>query len=248
MFYNLVRIFRLRQEGEQVRASSQGRHEHLAPEVAQAVEDAIAELGPGAIEAQVRNRSAEICRERGLPQPSRNAVWTRFGRPNQAFELGPRLGVSAGAILDCCPLAIDVEQDGHSYPANLLTLVDVSTGVMPGRALIAGLPTPDDVIRVLRKHPNAKGASIVSSSGIPPQVVGELSQNPDRSVSIAPIRSLRAGAATRAIFGLRIGRVPLAPRRKEVGGPDVPPPLPFDQVREVVHALVDERNAELQDA
>lgn len=256
-FYVLVRIFRERQAARKMDVDKQYKRAAIDPEASATVAEVIAELGPDAKLAHVVEEVQRRCRDRGITLPSPTTIRTRL---NAARVANPGTHSLPDLIVDHCGLKLQAsDPSGLVDTAVLTALIYTPTGGILGHYLGLGAPGATAMINAID---NALSQPAGAGHRAPLPV--ELRFHPDQDpIWNAIIDALQQGgikplprelsdrssgrSITRAL-GLKLGRIPFAPRAtftapKSVRG--FGPPVPLDQARLTIAEILGQRNASL---
>ena len=220
-----------------------------------ALEEAIAHAGPGARPGAIQSAAEALCEKRKISPPSKRAVRTRLNLPMEVTDIASYTGMNTDYAIDMSPLDVAVDgPDNIPYHAVLTAFIDVSRGIALAHVVTADRPTADDILQLVTEAAEKTSsasparASLVTYRSAPiddPRTKAQL-----RSLGIAQsdvqVDSRRPGLALTAMFGTKLGRVPLNPRRN----PSIPfairETLPLPVVRPAVALLLERYHAGLQ--
>lgn len=255
MFYGVVRAFKEARDGLpklEPRADTGA----VDPRAIQAIEEAIAELGPGAGESAVFALAERKCAQVGAAMPSITVVRTRVGRRVANPDVASRIRREADLVLDASGLGVDIlTPAGTIAPAILCALIHLPSGALLGHTAVAGKPSTADLvdtILIARGTGDGSGVgrqlSLLVSSPIQQLPTSLLDQLSVAGIEYDPLGSerLRGGLALVASLGLRLGRIPLQPRRLGPRSSRRMPLATLGQLRSIIDRLVEERNASLE--
>lgn len=243
-FSRLVTARRALQQGRRRPSSRRGLHSTVPPETDAIIRQVIDELGPTATDMAVHAEASRRAREAGHPAPSTNAIRSRRGRAKGPVDLRARLKVDCDEIIDCCPFSFDVIDAGRApRPAIFTALISASTGKLLAWALHAGLPSPDQLIGMLR---DARNHSAIEDRVLAPTWQAQrLLADDDEALAAAGYRlarvpsvRLRPGGAIVPTLGRAIGRAPFAPLRSP-NHPGADVVIPLELARRVVERELD---------
>ncbi|MFD2428865.1 hypothetical protein ACFSUK_13325 [Sphingobium scionense] len=227
----------------------------LPAETSAALEEAIAHAGPGARPGAIQSAAEALCEKRKISPPSKRAVRTRLNLPMEVTDIASYTGMNADYAIDMSPLDVAVDgPDNIPYHAVLTAFIDVSRGIALAHVVTADRPTADDILQLVTE------AAEQMSSASPARTSLAIYRNAPvddlrtkaqlRSIGIAKsdvqVDSRRPGLALTAMFGTKLYRVPLNPRRN----PSIPfairETLPLPVVRPAVALLLERYHAGLQ--
>lgn len=254
MFYGVVRAFKDAGDGLP-KVEHRADTDAVDQRAIQAIEEAMAELGPGAGESAVFSLAERKCEQVGATMPSITVVRTRVGRRVANPDVASRIRRDGDLVLDASGLGVDIlTPAGGIAPAALCALIHLPSGALLGHTTVAGKPSMADLVdTILMARGTGDGASdgrrlsLLVSSSIQQLPTTLLSQLSTAGIEYDPLGSerLRGGLALAASLGLRLGRIPLQPRRLGSRSTRRMPLAALGQLRSIVDTLVEERNAAL---
>lgn len=196
MIYKLLRIVREWDEAGDAPAAPPRWSAH-DPAADALIQQAISDLGTGAIAARVHERVAHLARVKGITPPSLQSVHTAMGKRPAGTALALRLSLSDGIILDAVRLAVMLSaDDGPPQAAHLVAAFDLRTGDLLAWTLGLGRIRPDDRDRLLADIDGRE--DILATSAVPPADHASVRHSP---------RRVKPGSVVRAALGASIGRM-----------------------------------------
>lgn len=196
MIYKLLRIVREWDEAGEAPAAPPrwSAHDPVADAL---IQQAISDLGTGAVAARVHERTALLAKVRGITPPSLQSVHTAIGKRPAGTALALRLSLSDGIILDTVRLAVMLAaDDGPPQAAHLVAAFDLTTGDLRAWILGPGRIEVEDLERILADLDGNE--DILATSAVP--LAGHA------SVRHSP-RRVKPGSVVRAALGASIGRM-----------------------------------------
>ena len=248
-FYKLRAAHQKRRAGGAPIRSLQGFGYWIPLTQERIISEALANAGPGARLCDVFAEAANLSEERGADPPSMRSVRTRFGKSGAQLSLGTRLRVNSDRLYDLCGLDLNlVDPDGRQAGACILIEIAIGSGQVLNHQLFTGVPIHSEL------------APLIASSDISEK--GGLDTDPTsttRGLSLAlvaqkhrgradpsPEIKLSPGAAAKAAFGDRIGRIRLRCDPKTWGTTPEFPAIPRQVAGMVVRHLINVRNQSLK--
>ncbi|PWG01990.1 hypothetical protein [Sphingosinicella humi] len=256
-FYVLVRIFRERRAARTIDIDKQYKRAVIDPEASATVEEVIAELGPDAKLAHVKEEVQRRCRDRGITLPSSTTIRTRL---NAARVVNPGTNFLPDLIVDHCGLKLQAtDPNGVVETAVLTALIHTPTGRVMGHYLGLGSPGATAMISAIN-NALSQPAGAGCRARLPVELRFHAGQEPiwDTIIDalqqggIKPlpreISDRSAGRSITRVLGLKLGRIPFAPRATFKAPQSVRgfgTAVSLDQVRLTVAEILDQRNASL---
>lgn len=238
-FYGLVKASRMLNERGHARPFRQGQHAHIPAEVNRIIEETRRELGSEVPHRAVELEVARRCRVLGFDPPRAATVRRRI--VGAGADLRIRLARRFDLVLDISPMGLDVtDRSGQAAVAMLTGLLSWEAGEVLATRVSAGWPSIDDVLSLLHEG--------VARSNTEPTLVatGTLADTlttVEQTLAAMGLKfdlgashGLRPGLALTTVFGLRIGKVPLMPKRSSA--PSLEKAVPLDLARKVIARLV----------
>lgn len=218
----------------------------------QVIAQAITNVGPGARESEVRCEVVRLSVESGVETPSETAIRRRFGRTPFALDLRARLRTDCDVLVDVCGLELNLEDELRVAPAHLLALIDTNSGRTLTHRLFAGLPGTSEMATMVTDVLTSSmlQAPIFSSICLTNELqaaVGSSALPAACKAYYLPEKNsrLRTGAAIKAVFGSRIGRVPVRGDPRVWDKPASSAAVPVEAAGSVISHLVAQRNSAL---
>lgn len=240
-------FFRLAAAARQFRAgispppSQKGFHSHLHPRTQYVIEEVRLELGPAARDTEILAECRKRCGEIDIPAPSMSAIRTRTGKRPAIVDLAGRLRREADLVLDSSTLDLVVSgHQGQIATAALTTLIHMESAQTLGFHVGAGVPDVSDVaMTVLHALSPEMREGTAPARTLELLITGNLHKlqpvidqfmgTGRMSVDVEQSQGLRPAAAITASLGRRIGRIPIAPRRRSKPDPKLAVPLEYAQ-------------------
>lgn len=172
---------------------------------ARIINEAVTELGTGAIAERVFERAGRIAAARGLGPPSRQRVHTILNRTPAGAALSRRLDLPGGLILDAAALAVSMAGGGSDpRPAVLTVLWDLDLGRVAAWAVTDG-PADEELL--------AGPVAEVRADGYRPLFATKAIARIDGiDGAVRPPGRLLPGTVVRGGLGSAIGRIRLLPQ------------------------------------
>jgi hypothetical protein len=248
--YSLIKAYRQRLKGAPARGPQTGKHFHIDCAKEQVIAEAIKRAGPSARFRDVWRYVQEVSRERDIDLPSESAVKTRFGKAPVAIDLAGRLNTCCDYIADLCTLELNLKSPaGAAGTAHLLAVVETSSAAVVHYEVFRGAPAKVQIASSL--------ATFVTSSSVPNTrpSIGLTWDGADESLvehvrakgwaidHASASRKLTAGYAITAVFGLRLGRIPLRTARSRTDIRTEFPTAPADIAAVVLKRVLEQRGA-----
>ncbi|UYY58005.1 hypothetical protein [Sphingomonas sp. S2-65] len=221
-FYRLIEAHEILKITGRARRSRRGKRRWLSSQLEKVILETMRDLGPEAPQRTVHLEVVRRCRAAGLEPPSENTIRTRTTGTD--VDLRIRLGRRFDIVLDVCPLSLDVlDEAGEAAIATLAGVQDAITGRLLIHSLSAGAPKPEALARMVAEaaaEAFAQRALIVTgdrAQALLPysDVLSKAGVRLDAGAS----HGVRAGSALMSILGLRIAKVPFAPRQSRAASP-----------------------------
>lgn len=195
------------------------------PVAAALIQQAVSDLGTGAIPTRVHERAVQLAKARGVPAPSLHSVYIAMGKRPAGTALALRLSLADGIVLDAVRLAVLVEGDGGPpKAAHLVAAFDLKSGDLAAWTLGEGEVETASVRRILIRFDETE--EILSTSAVP--------LSDDAMVRRAPGR-VKPGSVVRAALGASIGRMRILASKSEPAGLPV---VTKSDLREVLRSVL----------
>ena len=227
----------------------------LPNETRAALEEAIANAGPGARPGAIHSAAEALCKERNINPPSGRAVRTRLNLPAEITDVVAYTGTNTDYALDMSPLDVAVDGPNNTpYRAVLTAFIDARHGNVIAHTVTVGRPMADDLLHLFTeavektKPKTPSPASLVIYRGAPindPRLKVQMRllgiSEPDIQVD-----ARRPGLPLTALFGTKLGRVAVNPRSDPSNPYAVDESLPLHVVRPAIALLLERHHAGLQ--
>jgi len=253
--FSLLRAYRNRVAGALASGPRTGQHDHIDEVKENIIAQALVRAGPAARYRDVWQHVVEISHTLGRTPPSQTSVKTRFGRCPAKVDLAKRLNADCDFIVDMCELEIWFQgrggrRDDDPEPAHLLAVIEVSTGTLIHHRLFAGSPEPSEIAASITTFLRDQPATLMPRRlGLIPLLGSDfpISFAEAKGWTVVPassVRKLAQGSALKAIFGTRMGRIPIRTGRKVVRRAVQQSRVPMEIASEVVRRLATMRSVQ----
>lgn len=248
-FYKLRAAHQKRRAGGAPNRSKKGFGYWIPPTQERLIAEALANVGPGARLCDVFAEAVDLCQKQAVARPSMRSVRTRFGKSGAQPFLGSRLRVNSDRIFDLCGLDLSlVGLDGGQSGACILIEIEIRSGMVVNHHLFKGVPVHSELAEILAlSDPSEKAhlETVSTTSTIGPIIALGAQKHRGEAEHSAEIK-LKPGAAAKAAFGDRIGRIKLKCDPKTWGTMPDHPAVPLQVAGKVIQHLISVHNQSLK--